>query len=174
VGLSSLWRKLSRNPESALARARQKLDEALPANAAYFPTDEESWACYQRALVATTKCGSDAIASLVLEFDLHFPSGPAPVVEKNGCDPYLIGTIVLASSLDIHLLRKARKILLANDSAPDQNFAAAHRLAIRLGDITDNDNDLQIWQKGRHRKTPGMMGRPETEEDFCEGNFCSG
>src|SRR5438270_9906066 len=146
MDISSLWRKLSRNPESALARARQKLDKALPEKAASFLIDEEAWTCYQQALVAATKCGSDAVTSLVLEFDLRFPSGPAPFylrfpsgpapkVPRYGCDPYLIGIISHVPSLETRPLHKALTILLASEPVPDQGLEAAHRLAIRQDDM---------------------------------------
>lgn len=132
MGILSLWVKLSRNPEPAsnpesdLAQARQKLDEILPAKVASHRIDEEGWACYQQALVAATKCGADAVTSLVLAFNLWFVSGPPRVVPKNGRHEYL---------LDTRPMQEALTILLANEPVPDQTLEAAYRLAKLVGDI---------------------------------------
>jgi molecular chaperone DnaK len=157
MGLTSLWGKLSRDPKSALARARQKLDKAVCAKTASFPIGEEAWACYQRALVAATKCGSDAVTSLVLEFDLRFPSGPAPAGSP---------------------LHGAITILLANEPVPYQTLEAALRLAIREDDTaqirrveylicrslaTRGDSD-RVVSKLLDRRKCGLLERSEIEE----------
>jgi tetratricopeptide (TPR) repeat protein len=177
MGLSSLWGKLSRNPESALAQARQKLDEILPGKCNSFPWDKEAWACYRRALVAARKCGGDAVTSLVLEFDPRFPSEPATGFPL--CDPYLgpalISQISSAGPLPLY---RALKVLLANKPIPDQALEAANRLAIRLGDIdqirrveritclslaTRGDSD-RLVSKLFERRGLGRLTRPEIEE----------
>lgn len=133
MGLSSLWKKLLPDPEVALARARQELDDALPLKVATLPLGHEAWACYRRALAAARKCGSDAVTSLVLEFDLRFPSEPATGFPL--CDPYLGPALISKiSSVGPFPLYRALKILLANQPVPDQAIEAAYRLAIRLGD----------------------------------------
>jgi molecular chaperone DnaK len=178
MGLSSLWGKLSPDPEVALARARQKLDEALPLTAASFPLGEQAWACYQKALVAAIRCGGDAVTTLVLEFDPRFPPGRAPMVERNGHDPYLIGTVVHVPSLETRSLHKALTILLANKPVPDQKLEAADRLAVRLGDIdqirrVEHLICLSLASRGESdrlisrllgRRKCGLLARPEIEE----------
>lgn len=140
---SWLWGNPSRNPESALAQARQELDDALPLKVAALPIGHEAWACYRRALAAARKCGGDAVTSLVLEFDPRFPSERATGFPM--CDLYLGPALISEiSSVGPWPLYRALKVLLASKPATDLTFEAAHRLAIRLGDVTQIKR-VEIW-----------------------------
>lgn len=157
MGLSSLWGRLSRNPKLVLTRARQKLDKVIRAKPASFSSGGDAWMCYQKALVAAMKCGADAVTALVLDFDPMFPSGAVP------------------PNLPLH---EALTILLASEPVPDQTLEAAHRLAVRQGDISQirrvehlaclnlakrGDSDLLV-SKLLNRGKRGLLGRQEIEE----------
>jgi molecular chaperone DnaK len=157
MGLSSVWGILSRNPKSALLRARQRLDKATRLNGISFSIGGEAWMFYQKALVLATRCGSDAVMRLVLDFDLKFPPGAAPSAPP---------------------LREAITILLASEPIPDQTLEAAHRLALRLNDAAqirrvEHLTCLSLAKRGESdgliskllvRAKCGLLDRQEIEE----------
>src|SRR5579871_4583103 len=157
MDLSPVWGILSGNPRSALARARQKLQKAVDAKNVSFSIGGEAWTCYEKALVFAAKCGGDAVTALVLDFDLKFPPGVAPVGSP---------------------LREALTILMANEPVPDHTLDAAYCLALRHGDPThirrvEHLSCLSLAKRGESdrlisklldRGKRGLLGRQEIEE----------
>ena len=156
MGISSFWSKLSGNPSTALARARQKLDKLVHAKDASLQIGDEAWTCYQRALGLAAKCGRDTLAAVVIEFDPMFPAGPT------------------SSELPA---REALALLLAAEPVPEPALQAALRLAHRHGEAAQirdveqriclslarrGDTD-RLVSKLLDRRKRALLGPQETE-----------
>ncbi len=157
MGISSLWSRVSRNPSAALAKTRQALDRLVRGKEASFQVGDAAWTYYHRAVALAMKCGRDALAAVVIDFDPLFPPGPARAE--------------LAA-------REALSFLLAAEPVPDSALEAAHRLALRQGEVAQirdvehriclslahrGDSD-RLVSKLLDRRKRDLLGRQEIEE----------